>query len=202
MQAITALGQQLAIPDTRKALVMGALRRFAHQRPGLDPRNYISGWNDTEGRRAYFAEARSITRDLRHFRELFTAVENRNISADDLIRHADGRLTIVTERNHECACGIHWAAPVKFGQTQNLSGELTAWCPKCGKRPLISWSQQMRVDYCTGQYWPTEYRPAACRVLAAALWDYWRSSGYDTSDKIRAMARRTLSRGVASRWFQ
>lgn len=31
------------------------------------------------------------------------------------------------------------------------------------------------LDYCTGQYWPTEYRAAACAVLASALWDYYRS---------------------------
>src|SRR4051812_41010862 len=30
------------------------------------------------------------------------------------------------------------------------------------------------LDYCTGQYWPTEYRAAACAVLAAALWNYRR----------------------------
>lgn len=32
-----------------------------------------------------------------------------------------------------------------------------------------------RLDYCTGQYWPTEYRAAACAVLASALWDYHRA---------------------------
>lgn len=26
------------------------------------------------------------------------------------------------------------------------------------------------LDYCVGQYWPTEYRRAACAVLASALW--------------------------------
>jgi hypothetical protein len=26
------------------------------------------------------------------------------------------------------------------------------------------------LDYCTGQYFPTEYRRAACAVLASALW--------------------------------
>jgi len=31
-----------------------------------------------------------------------------------------------------------------------------------------------RVDYCTGQYFPTEYRKAACAVLASALWAYTR----------------------------
>lgn len=157
-EALHHFAAQLAITDNRKTRIMDALHRFAHQRPGLDPRNYISGWNDTEGRRAYFSEARSITRDLRHFRELSTAVDNRNISADDLIRCASNRLTI-----HE--------------------------------------GDKVRIDYCTGQYWPTEYRAAACRVLASALWHYWHASGYDTADKIRAMARRQFSRGVASRWF-
>lgn len=32
------------------------------------------------------------------------------------------------------------------------------------------------LDYCTGQYWPTEYRAAACAVLASALWSYKRES--------------------------
>lgn len=27
-----------------------------------------------------------------------------------------------------------------------------------------------RLEYCTGQYFPTEYRGAACRVLASATW--------------------------------
>lgn len=27
------------------------------------------------------------------------------------------------------------------------------------------------LDYCTGQYWPTEYRKAAAAVLATVLWD-------------------------------
>lgn len=31
-----------------------------------------------------------------------------------------------------------------------------------------------RLEYCTGQYWPTEYRKAVCAVLASLLWDYTR----------------------------
>lgn len=30
------------------------------------------------------------------------------------------------------------------------------------------------VDYCTGQYFPTEYRKAVCAVLASAVWDWAR----------------------------
>ena len=33
----------------------------------------------------------------------------------------------------------------------------------------------VRISYCTGQYFPTEYRRAACAVLAAALWARWRA---------------------------
>jgi hypothetical protein len=33
-----------------------------------------------------------------------------------------------------------------------------------------------KIDYCTGQYWPTEYRRAVCAVLSSAIWNYWRDN--------------------------
>lgn len=33
-----------------------------------------------------------------------------------------------------------------------------------------------RLDYCIGQYWPTEYREAAAAVAASALWEYARQN--------------------------
>lgn len=59
-----------------------------------------------------------------------------------------------------------------------------------------------RLDYCTGQYWPTEYRAAACAVLASALWRYW-AADYPapTGDQIRAVARRAFEPAVAKKWF-
>ena len=54
------------------------------------------------------------------------------------------------------------------------------------------------ISYCTGQYYPTEYRKAACAVLSSVLWEYWRSSGNDP----RAMARAQVGRTIAGRWFQ
>ena len=32
----------------------------------------------------------------------------------------------------------------------------------------------VKVDYCTGQYFPTEYRAAVARLCASALWDWTR----------------------------
>lgn len=60
----------------------------------------------------------------------------------------------------------------------------------------------VEIDYCTGQYYPTEYRAAACATLSSALWNYFRDCcGCDTGDKIRDMARRELGRALTRRWF-
>jgi len=65
----------------------------------------------------------------------------------------------------------------------------------------LSWDGS-RLDYCTGQYYPTEYRKAVCAVLASALWAYYRDDCFcDTGVKIRAAARRALPGAIASRWF-
>lgn len=67
------------------------------------------------------------------------------------------------------------------------------------------------VDYCTGQYFPTEYRKAVCAVCSSVLWDYMRdnygagfaqSAGRPvTGSELRAQFRREYGRGMASRWF-
>lgn len=146
----------------QKQTIISALRRWIEQRPGLEFGNY----GDV---RAYRAEQRDITRDLHHARELLRAVEWRDsITAEDIVRAADGRLTISIE------------------------------------------GDSVRIDYCTGQYFPTEFRPAAARVLSSVLWDYWREntvhenlekSGRSMGDVIRSQARYNLSRAVARRYF-
>lgn len=67
------------------------------------------------------------------------------------------------------------------------------------------------LDYCTGQYWPTEYRAAACAVLASALWSYYQSdcppddmlasAGLSAGSWIRCKAARELGTPLARRWF-
>ncbi len=62
------------------------------------------------------------------------------------------------------------------------------------------------IDYCTGQYWPTEYRRAVCAVLAQAVWAWKRDQCMpaDTAqpgDYLRASLKREFGRGMAARWF-
>jgi len=98
---------------------------------------------------SYRSELRSITRDLHEYRELRKAVGWRDgITADALLEAArsaySGRLTLIPPGPHDHGGGHFSSSP------------------------------QWRVDYCTGQYFPTEYRKAACAVLAQALWYYTR----------------------------
>lgn len=144
-----------------KQQIIALLSAWISQRPGIDARNYISGWNDTNGRRAYNSEVRKVTQQLHDARTLLNWVESSQITADELtaaFRAFSGRLQLTNNK----------------------------------------------LEYCTGQYWPTEYRAAACAVLASALWDYYRSDVESETNKGEALHKkfvRLFGRGIASRWF-
>jgi hypothetical protein len=94
-------------------------------------------------RTSYNSELRSIARDKRDAERLLDAVENiDDITADDLIAAASSAFSGRLE--------------MKVEPTHNWDKPEDGW--RC------------RLDYCTGQYWPTEYRKAVAAVCAAALW--------------------------------
>ena len=58
----------------------------------------------------------------------------------------------------------------------------------------------IKVSYCVGQYFPTEYRKAIASVCARALWNYWKTDAND-ADRIRNTARREFPRAIARAYF-
>lgn len=67
---------------------------------------------------------------------------------------------------------------------------------------------KLRLEYCTGQYFPTEYRKAVCAVCAAALLDYyWKDfsasarNGESAGDAIRRKFREWFGRRMQKHWF-
>jgi hypothetical protein len=85
----------------------------------------------------------------------------------------------------------------------------------------LSWDGE-RLSYCTGQYFPTEYRKAVCAVLASALWDYTRDHAMPeghlvhnsetgetfqrygdlrAGDWLRQYFRREFGARIARKWF-
>ncbi len=64
------------------------------------------------------------------------------------------------------------------------------------------------LEYCTGQYFPTEYRPAANNILKTLIWDSYRNEKnekgepvYKDGDQIRKAIRRNLSRRATNNYF-
>jgi hypothetical protein len=58
------------------------------------------------------------------------------------------------------------------------------------------------IDYCTGQYFPTEYRKAVAAICASTLWTFYRNQcGYATSDRIRQAAKRDFNSTIVRHYF-
>ena len=149
---------------TDYAPMFRALDAFIRQRPGLDPRNYISHGADTAGRAAYRAEVRAIGKDLAHARALLAHCERE---------------------------------PDAYGP-RIMEAFRTAYSGR------LSWDGE-RLDYTTGQYWPTEYRRAVCAVLADAIWSEYRDHlppCDNPGDRLRASMRGRFGVGIARRWFR
>jgi hypothetical protein len=84
--------------------------------------------------------------------------EVRSITKD--LRQARELLNAVAQRDSITADDIIAAAKSSF------SGRLTI-----AARPCSPDAHLFAIEYCTGQYWPTEYRRAVAAVCAGALWE-------------------------------
>ena len=112
-------------------------------------------------------------------------------------RDADGRAAYYSDKN-AIALQLNDARRL-LRYCELFKVDITAEFASNKARLHIS-SDGNELEYTAGQYWPTEYRAAACRKLASAIWAYWRDCGY-TADAIRNKARAEFGRGIASRWF-
>lgn len=111
----------------------------------------------------------------------------------------EGRKAFNSERYEIAKDGKDARALLLAVATRDISADAVLSACRCGR--LSYNADKGYFDYCTGQYFPTEYRAAACRVLATALWDYLREQGYDTREKIQKWVRAELGRGICNRWF-
>lgn len=70
----------------------------------------------------------------------------------------------------------------------------------CGRLQFKEGTKGVEIEYTTGQYFSTEYRCAACAVLARALWDFWIAE-YKSADEAQRRAKREFGRAIANDWF-
>jgi hypothetical protein len=96
---------------------------------------------------------------------------------------------IARELAYRSTTHVHWHIAFRA-----FSGRLT---------PTYRDDGSISLAYCVGQYWPTEYRRAACAVIASVLWQLAREDRDDsTGDTLRDHFRSVFPRNVARRWFQ
>ncbi len=175
-----------------KAQIITALRAWIAQRPGLEYGNY----GDPT---AYRREMRSITKDRHHAEQLIRAVELSSMTAEQL------------KQGFSAYSGrLEW----KLVQMNRLDSP----CADCGVKPNREHLESCKggqhsleghkLTYCTGQYWPTEYRRAVCAVCASALWNYYRDDmvmaakpGESPGDAIRRGFRIQYGKRMQERWF-
>ena len=80
---------------------------------------------------------------------------------------------------------------------------ITSAADNGGRLTLTIDGDKVRIDYVTGQYWPTEYRRAVCALMSSVIWAWLRENcEYKTGDDIRKAARRELGQSIANRWFK
>lgn len=123
----------------------------------------------------------------------------------------DGRATyrsearsITKDRRHAQALLDYVASRDSITAEDIIAASRNAFSRRLTIEPLND-GEGFSIHYCTGQYWPTEYRRAACAVLASAIWDWLRENlppeTEHKGDAIRKAARLELGRTLAARWF-
>jgi len=90
---------------------------------------------------------------------------------------------------------------VAVGRVENLDSKITNYLQNNSGR--LTLNESGNLEYCSGQYFPTEYRPAVNRVLANLIFADYRDEKdnegnpvYNTGNEIRAAIKR---RGVSLR---
>ena len=92
------------VPDGIRALAV-----YAAKRPGLEYRDYCRGYGDTDGRAAYFREARAISDQLADVREALAAAYAQGVTDADLIECSKGdRLTLGADLSIDYTTGQYW----------------------------------------------------------------------------------------------
>lgn len=94
----------------------------------------------------------------------------------------------ITRQRHDAEALIRFVELADSITAADLEHELDGRCR------LSLMADRDELEYCTGQYWPVEYRAAACRVLSQVIWEWFEG------DK-RAAARRCFPSPIARRWF-
>jgi hypothetical protein len=135
-----------------------------------------------------------ICAKLRAFVAQRSGLDWRNYASD--WRDKSGMDALRSDRNRILQHGRDARALLVFVERSSMPSDFIMRELEAGR--LTFDPSRNALDYCTGQYFPTEYRAAVCRALSNAIWRFYRDN---VTPDVREFARDTFGRGIASRWF-
>src|SRR6266478_3745368 len=193
-----------AVNNGSEQPAIAALVAFATQRSGIDRNNYYSPWDAgqtlRDGQRAFKEEQRDIKADLKRFRVALSTAAAEGVTDADLIAEApqafSGRLSWV---DGQARCGCTYAPPVGLhAWASHFEGKIHDVCGQPYRLELID----AHWVYCTGQYFPTEYRKAAATLLEYATRRVRQARPPETAECITSIAQlRDLNERNGGCWF-
>ena len=134
-----------------------------------------------------------------------SGIEFRNYWTGDWNARSEAREAFMGDYRPILKHGRHARQLLRFVELcDSITAEmlLEASSAYSGRLQFMERGDKVGVDYTTGQYFPTEYRNAACAVLARAIWAWFRDKcNYETGEAIRKAAKREFGRAIASTWF-
>jgi hypothetical protein len=128
---------------------------------------------------------------------------NKRIGMDfrDYGTEVEGRKAFRSEYNEVLKDGRDARALINFIASRPLMFNADLLFKNCDKGDRLTYSETLKEwDYCVGQYWPTEYRAAACRWCSNVIVQAFRVEYKDYQD-IKKQLRAYLGRGIVNRWF-
>jgi hypothetical protein len=137
-----------------------------------------------------------VLNSLRAFVDRRPGFDPRNYSDASSYRADTSR----AQRDRRDAHALLGAVYREASSTDDNGRDRLLCCLREGLRGRLELRDDGSIRYHEGQYYPTEYRAAACGALADALWQYWCAPGV-TFDSLRAIARHVLGAPLARRWF-
>jgi hypothetical protein len=153
-------------------------------------------------------EKQAILDTLSKFARQRPGIEPRNYGSWKDYRSESRSVTKDLHDFHTLRRAVEWRDSITADMLKEAFGDAYSGRLACKVEPKGE-TFSVQLTYTTGQYFPTEYRKAACAVLSSALW-YWQRANkpasaqgdsFNLGDWLRDSFRREFGRRLQLAYF-
>lgn len=116
--------------------------------------------------------------------------------------HSEGKKAFMSDYRRILQQGREARQLLAYVERSTMTADilLSGFRAYSGRLEITQKKQGPGIEYTTGQYFPTEYRAAACAVLARAIFEHWYFSGMNY-EQIKKQARQEFGAAITRKWF-